>query len=82
LEVRLQPHGLPSNLFVIIYFLRIFLIFVRDEIPYFCKQPIDAYQGSRLRPRAWMTAGSLLLAGMQSLGRLELSGSVGCAFSV
>jgi len=31
----------------------IFFIFVRDAIPYFCKQPIDAYQGNRLRPRAW-----------------------------
>ena len=38
----------------------IFIIFVRDEIPYFCKQPIDAYQGNRLRPSAWMTVGSLL----------------------
>ena len=31
----------------------IFFIFVRAISPYFCKQPIDAYQGNRLRPRAW-----------------------------
>ena len=60
----------------------IFFIFVRDAIPYFCKQPIDAYQGNRLRPRAWRTVGSLLTNRLTGPWAREPSGSVGCAFSI